>query len=64
MVNSIEGFLDIVSMVTPTIPPMTRSPVSIFNSKPTSHDFCPLLLSSAYIANNMDPYQTAPKGAV
>ena len=30
MVNSIEGFLDIVSMATPTIPPMTRSPVSVF----------------------------------
>ena len=28
MGNSKEGFLDVVALATPTIPPMTRSPVS------------------------------------
>ena len=29
MGNSIEGLIDIVSLATPTIPPMTRSPVPL-----------------------------------
>lgn len=28
--NSLEGLKDVVSLAAPTIPPMTRSPVSVF----------------------------------
>lgn len=31
--NSVEGLMDVVSLATPTIPPMTRSPVSIHVDK-------------------------------
>ena len=37
----------------------------MLNHFPTSHGFCRLLLSSvAYIANNMDPDQSAPSGEI
>ena len=42
--------------------------ISIFNPFPTSYYFCHLLshllIFLAFTANNMDPDQTAPKGAV